>query len=163
MGYKFVQLLNSSSKSMKVDGSGTAKSFSYTTSQDGEKIVALTVTLKDEGTTDLNKFGAITALTNGVLVRRTIGGTTETIATIKDNSELSNVFSEYQHFGNSAVLSILGVVTAQGFGNSNNVFKGKLVFPKPLGLNNGDAVDMLVQDNLTNIDLLEAIVIMETP
>lgn len=147
-------LLLSNSKSMNVDGT-TPKTFIYTAPQ-ALAILGISCILKDEGNTSLNKFGAITALTNGILIQATIGGITSTIMTIKDNSDLCKIF-EVNQFGNSAALSILGIVTPEGFGASNNIFVGNTEFKNPftLILNQDDTIQAVVQDNLTNIDILE--------
>lgn len=145
------QLLNAGSKAMNVNG-GTPKTFSYSPGSGVVGITGLSCLLKDDGATDFNKFGAITALTNGVLLQWSINGSTQTIATVKDNSDLAHVFPHNQHFGNSATLSILSIVTPEGFGNSTNVFRGILQFRQVITLSGSDAINAIVQDNLTSID-----------
>lgn len=147
------QLLNAGSKAMNVNG-GTPKTFTYSPGSGAVALAGLSCLLKDDGSTDFTKFGAITALTNGVLLQWSIGGSTQTIATLKDNSDLTHTFASNQHFGNSATLSILSIITPQGFGNSTNVFRGVLIFDPPVILSNSDAVNAIVQDNLTSIDVL---------
>lgn len=147
------QLLNSGSKAMNVNG-GTPKTFGYSPGSGSIALLGLSCTLKDDGATDLTKFGAITALTNGILLQYSIGGSTQTLTTIKDNSDLTHTFYTYQHFGNSATLSILSIVTPQGFGNSTNVFRGVLLLQEPVILTDSDAINAIVQDNLTSIDVL---------
>lgn len=154
-------LLNAGSKTMNVNGSSVNKNFSFAATGYMEAI-SLSVILKDDGDTSLNKFGAITALTNGIVISTTQSATTRTIATVKDNMDLVNTFSDDQHFGNSATLSILGVVTPEGFGSSTNIFKGKIDFPKPIPLNNGDTIDSLIQDDLSGIINLAISVITES-
>lgn len=146
------QLLNSGSKAMNVNG-GTPKTFSYSPGSGSVALLGLSCLLKDDGSTDFTKFGAITALTNGVLIQYSIGGTTQTLATIKDNSDVTHSFHVNQHFGNSATLSILSIVTPQGFGNSTNVFRGVLVFGTPITLTGSDAINAIVQDNLSAVDV----------
>lgn len=158
---QYQQLLNSGSKAMNVNG-GSPVTFSYSPGTGTIRVTDIMVLLKDEGTNSFSNFGALAGLTNGVLIRWSIGGSTKTFATIKDNATLTNVFPDHQHFGSSAVLSILSVVTPVGFGNSNNVFKGKFHFPNAIDLTDSDAIQALVQDNLTNIDTLEMGVYIET-
>lgn len=147
------QLLNAGTKAMNVNG-GTPKTFSYSPGGVAiASVIALSCVLKDDGATDFTKFGAITALTNGVLLQWSIGGNTQTLTTIKDNSDLTHTFSYNQHFGNSATLSILSIVTPQGFGNSTNVFRGILKFLTPITLTGSDAINAIVQDNLSGIDV----------
>lgn len=154
------QLLNAGSKAMNVNG-GTPKTFSYSPGSGAVAIAGLSCLLKDDGATDFTKFGAITALTNGILLQWSIGGNTQTLATIKDNSDMTHAFPHNQHFGNSATLSILSIVTPQGFGNSTNVFRGVLKFDEPIILSGTDAINAIVQDNLTSIDVLNMAALVE--
>lgn len=146
------QLLNSGSKAMNVNG-GTPKTFSYSPGSGTVGLQGISCTLKDDGTTDLTKFGAITALSNGVLVQYSLSGNTYTVSTLIDNSDLCHTFPHHQHFGSSATLSILSVVTPEGFGNSTNIFRGILIFDNPIILDSSDAINAIVQDNLTSIDV----------
>lgn len=157
MVLQFNNLLNSGSKNMNVDGSSVNKVFSYSPGNgNSTQIIGLSCTLRDEGTTSLNKFGAITALTNGLLIQATVSGVTTTIATIKDNADLSNIF-HYNQYGNSSVLSLLGIVTPQGFGNSNNVFVGHfdIELKQSILLTDTDSISVTIQDNLSGIDTLQ--------
>lgn len=147
-------LLNAGSKSLNVNGSSSPKTFSFTASQD-TRISGLVCLLKDDGTTSLNKFGTLTALSNGVLIQVTIGGNITTLATIIDNADLCTTF-HYNQFGNSAILSILGISTPLGFGNSNNVFVGYWEFnERELILQNGDSISVYIQDDLRSIDTFQ--------
>lgn len=147
-------LLNGASKTMNVDGSGTPKVFSYSPGGSvSVELVGLTCVMQDEGTTSLNKFGALTALTNGVLIQVTINSVTTTITTIKDNADLCTRFHG-NHFGNSATLSLLGIVTPEGFGNSTNIFMGHAEFNENgrILLTGADSISVTVQDNLTGLN-----------
>lgn len=148
---------NAGSKSMAVNGSVTPVVFSYSPSATHvHAITELTVVLKDEGTTALTNFGALAALTNGIKIEVVQNSNSSTIATIKDNADLASRFT-FSQFGNGAVLSILGISTAQGFGNSTNVFIGSLQFPEPIVLDAtfSDMVKITVQDNLSAVDVLQ--------
>jgi len=146
--------LNSGSKNMNVDGSSVSKVFTYSPGSGSACITGLTCLLKDDGTSSFDKFGAISGLSNGILITTTISNNTRTITTIKDNADLCTRF-HYNQFGNSAVLSILSVATPEGFGNTNNVFVGYLDFPSPVILKDSDSIDITIRDNLTNIDFLQ--------
>lgn len=148
-------LLNAGSKIMNVNGSVTPQIFSYSPSGTTTvAILGMTCLFNDEGTTSLTKFGAITVLTNGLLVESVVDSTTSQITNIKDNSDLCTRFM-FNQFGNSAVLSVLSIVTPVGFGNTNNVFIGYLEFRQPLVLNgSSDSIKATVRDNLSGIDLL---------
>lgn len=148
-------LTNGGSKNLNVNGSLTPQTFTYSPGAGNIAIVTgLTCLLQDEGTTSFNKFGAITALTNGITVQITIGGVSTIWATIKDNADLCTRFNTNNQFGNSAVLSVLGIVTAQGFGGSNNVFAGIFRFPSEytVTLSDSDSISVTINDNLTAID-----------
>lgn len=146
-------LLNSTSKDMTIDGSSVSVVFSYSPVSGSVLINSLSCLLQDEGDTSLSKFGSLNSLTNGILIKATIGGQDFNLTVIKDNADLITRFSK-NHFGSSAVLSILGVVTPEGFGNSNNIFVGRMEFTRPLLLTNSDSISVVIRDNLSNIDLL---------
>lgn len=151
--YTIDNLLNSGSKSMNVNGSSVNKTFSFAPSTT-YYIYGLTCVFKDDGTTSLNKFGAGTALTHGIDIQVTIAGTTSLITTIKDNSDLCTRF-HWNQFGSGAVLSILGIVTPEGFGASNNIFIGYIDFINAISLNSGDLISTVIKDDLTGINVLE--------
>lgn len=147
-------LLNSSSKAMNVNGSVTPVSFSYSPESGVSAITGMTILFKDDGSTSFDKFGAIMALTNGITINTNISSAISTITTIKDNADLCTRF-HFNQFGNSAVLSLLSIVTPEGFGNSNNVFIGYMDFLDPIILFNTDSIYVTIQDNLTNIDFIQ--------
>jgi hypothetical protein len=148
------QLLNSGSKLLNVNGSVTPKTFTYTASASFELVTGIICVLKDEGSTTFGSFGALSALTNGVLLQATQSGNTRTIATIKDNADLCMMFSENQ-FGNGAVLSILSVVSPEGFGDTNNCFVGLFAPTNPIQLLSGDTITVTIQDNLSSVDVFQ--------
>lgn len=147
-------LLNAGAKNMNVNGSGTPQTFTYAPSVTIE-LSSLSVILQQSGTTPFNVFGALgSALTNGLLLQTSINGNTNTLATIKDNSDMCTRFA-FSQFGNGGVLSILSIVTPQGFGNTSNVFVGTLHFPDQVILVNGDTLTCVVQDNLSTVNFLQ--------
>lgn len=148
-------LLNGSSKLMNIDGSSTPKTFTYSPGG-GEyaEIRGLYILLKDDGSTTFDKFGAITALTNGLLIKCNTDSVDSTITLIKDNADLCTRFDR-SHFGSSAVLSILSIVTPEGFGGSTDVFVGYLQFDDPIVLFDTDSISAVVQDNLSAVDFLQ--------
>lgn len=154
----FKPLLNNGSKNLAVDGT-TPKTFSYV-AEGIEVVTGFVCILKDEGASDLSKFGGRNSLTNGILIQATQAlynqGSARTIASIKDSADLCKAFP-INHFGNGAVLSVLGVSTPQGFGGSNNTCMGFLDFHPchSIDLQSGDSVSVLIQDNLTGVDVFE--------
>lgn len=150
-------LKNSGSKNMNVDGGGTPKVFSYSPgSTSVVAITQLTIILKDDGTTSFTNFGAISGLANGILIEANVVSNNTTITNIKDNADLASRYT-FSQFGNSGVLSILGISTPQGFGSSNNVFVGSLKLAEPLVLDGSfsDSITATVRDNLSSIDILQ--------
>lgn len=139
---------------MNVNGAVTPKVFSFTAAETC-LLKSIRLTLKDEGSTTLAKFGAITALSNGLLIETTISASVTTYATILDNADLCSAFSDHQHFGSSATLSILSIVTPEGFGASTNVFKGNVNFDENILLSTNDSVTVTVRDDLSAIDVLQ--------
>ena len=148
-------LLNSGAKAMNVNGSVTPQTFSYSPGNGSTVAIAgITILFKDEGTTSFDKFGAITALTNGVVMQVTLSDNTTAMTTVKDNADLCTRFHANQ-FGSGAILSLLSIATPEGFGNSNNVFVGFMEFPNPIVLTNTDSISVIIQDNLSNIDFMQ--------
>lgn len=153
MIYSLNQLLNGVSKLMNVNGSVTPRVFTYTAESD-QLLTSLLCLLKDEGSTAFGNFGTLAALTNGVLIQIVQSGVTKTLGTAKDNADICMIFPKNQ-FGNGAVLSILSIVSPEGFGDTNNCFVGSLNFSKPITLLSGDSVTVTIQDNLTNVDVFQ--------
>lgn len=161
---KISNLLLNSSKSMSVDGSSIPQTFIYTAEQT-VAVLGISVILENNGTSTFKKFGSITALSNGINIRSTIASVDHNLITIKDNADLCTRFY-YNQFGSSAVLSVLGVSTPQGFGNTNDAFIGYMdlmASPDYFILNSGDSIQAIVQDNLTSVDLLEMAVKIGVP
>lgn len=159
-GYGLIPVIsnitNSGSKAMNVNGSSVNQTFSY--SPGGSLVVAINkiscILRQGAGdNTSFTNFAAISALTNGILVQCSINGSTSTIATIKDNSDLCHKF-HFNQFGNSSVLSILSIVTSEGFGNTSNAFIGTMELVQPLVLVGSDSISVLIQDNLSSVGLL---------
>lgn len=147
------QITLNGSKLLNVNGI-TPKIFTYTASNSIELVTSLICLLKDEGATTFGNFGSLSSLSNGVLIQTTQSGTTRTIATIKDNSDLCMVFPQNQ-FGNGAILSILSLATPEGFGDTNNCFVGSLELNHPIQLSNTDTITVTIQDNLSTIDVFQ--------
>lgn len=155
MAYSINNLLNSGSKNMNVNGASVNQVFTYSPGGSSSVVIeGITCLLRDEGTTSLSKFGAISSLTNGVLMEFNISGVTTALANIKDNADLCSSF-HWSYFGNGAVLSILAVTTPVGFLDSANVFIGHINFDNPVILTGSDSITVTIRDNISNIDLLQ--------
>lgn len=149
----------SSSKALNVNGSSVAVTFSYSPGNAVVHVTGLVCLFKDEGANDFSKFGALNALTNGILIKTTRGGQDKQLTIIKDNADMATRFPA-NHFGSSAVLSLLGITTPVGFGGSNNVFVGRLDFTRPLVLSNEDSISVVIRDNLSTIDLFNIVCVV---
>jgi hypothetical protein len=145
-------LLNGASSAMNVNGSVTNQTFSYTPPAGLISFIhGIQFFIFDNGTVDTNEFGQITALTNGLLVRATIDGVNRDIATIKNNIDITNFFPFETLVSN----------TGTGWLNQLDYYRGMMRFPIPLKLDQsaGDSVSIIVRDNLTGIDILNASVL----
>jgi hypothetical protein len=145
-------LKDGSSAGMSVDGSSVNKT--YKISPEAGKAIAirgLTVLLEDAGSTGFGSFGAIGALSNGLLIQTYVKGQVADVTIIKTNADLTTRFNR-SHFGSSAVGTLGG---AQGFGESNDAFIGYLEFPSTLILNEGDELRVVVRDDLRAIGFLQ--------
>lgn len=140
-------LKNAGSKLMNVNGSVTPKVFTYSPVSGSAALTKLAVMINSPGTASFTNFGAISALTNGVLIEVVIGGVTTQISNIKDNADLCVVFNPSQ-FGSSAA-NTLGIPI--GFGSSVAVFVGTLDFPEPMILTDSDQIQVTIRDNLSTI------------
>lgn len=146
-------LLSSGAKAMNVNGATTPVVFSYSPGSNVTVAVRkLVVVLDDPGGTAFNKFGTLTALTNGLLVSATVGGQTYNLMNIKDNADLV-VRCDRSHFGNSAS-DTLGA--AVGFGDSYDAFVGTILLDEPIVLTgSSESIQVTVRDNLTSIATLQ--------
>lgn len=143
-----VDLLNGSSKSMKVNGSVTPQEFSYSPGNGTVEILAIAVALADDAASDWTKFGALTGLTNGLLLEFVPDGSSATtLMVIKDNADMAVRFHKVS-FGPSLV-SALGALL--GFGGTQFNFIGLLELTSPLSLTGNDAIRATVRDNLAGL------------
>jgi len=147
-------LLNAGSPNMNVLGSaGSPVTFSLApTSGLIYYVESLAFFLNDSGTQDYDDFGAIpAALTNGVLIRVKSKGATYLIATLKTNIDVGLVFVRNK---------LTDSQTNSGFFNDNDYFLGELFFETPMILQNStaDQIEILIQDDLTAIDRIRALI-----
>lgn len=142
-----VNFLNSSSPNMAVNGSGTPVTFSIApTSSEIWYVQSVCLTLLDSGAMDYNKFGAITALTNGLIFEIKVDGSTTAVCNAQDNMQLMGNFHDSPFTVNSTA----------GFLSSSDVFMGQMIFEPPFVLKatDSDVLQFRVRDNLTAIDYL---------
>lgn len=148
--WKSQPLMNGSSHNMNVNGSVTPVNFSFTPGS-GEiwYVHAVSLVLNDNGTNGPNKFGALTALTNGVQMQVQSKGVTQDICNIKDNLDLAMCYFENR--------VAHGTV---GFFETADVFTGSLSFNPQMILQNStsDYIRIRIRDNLTGVDFMRACV-----
>lgn len=142
---------STASKSLNVDGSSVAKTFTYSPGEGNTSaLMSISCIIEDAGTTSLSNFGSISSLTNGLLIEFSISGNVYTFTNIKDNSDLCTRFKR-NHFGNSAISTLL---VPAGFGDSVDIFVGTLEMNSPIVLTGSDYIRMTVRDNLSNVNVL---------
>lgn len=142
------QFLNGSSKNMDVDGSVTPVDFSYSPTSGKIYIKQISFFIADNGITPPDKFGKITALTNGLVLEVQTKGNVYQICNIKDNADLVNIFSNEPLIPGSN----------SGFLDNNDSYSGNLLFDMPIVLDTSmsDYIKFIVQDDLSGIDFLQA-------
>lgn len=140
-------LSNAGSPVCSVNASlGTPTNFDWVVPASEEWFVdSIKVFLLDTGTTLPGNFGAISALTNGLMLQMKINGTVYTIDTIKSNFELALCFSNDKM-----------IPPTSGFLESADGWMGeiKMSVPVKLRASTGDFVRVSIRDNLTSIDFL---------
>ncbi len=150
--YEVKKLLNSSSKEMSVDGSSTSVVFSHSPS--GGNVIYVdkfTILLQDPGSMDVDDFGSIASLTNGVLVEYQSNGTSVEFANLQDNGDIATTFS---NFWGPPVGGESGI----GFTDANDTIIATYEFPNPIELDaaESDFFRITIRDNLTSIGFLQA-------
>lgn len=146
--YFFTKLLNSGSAIMSVDGSATPVYFTYApASNEVAYLECILFDIQDSGTTTYDKFGAITALTNGISILIKSKGTEYTFANFKNNETILMLFNDH------------GVITpTSGFIEQSDTYRGSVHFMQHIRLDGaqGDYIKFKINDNLTTIDHMDA-------
>ena len=131
---------------MAVDGSSTPQVFHVTLpSGIAVHVTRIIVHIEDNAAMDDGKFGALTALTNGVVVRvyRTATGKYETIMNAKTNGEWAQRVYDVSYADN-APAGTYGLRVRRSFGGEDKA--GTVILLEP-----GDAFQVIVQDDLTGL------------
>lgn len=158
---QYKPLLFGGSENMNINGL-TPKTFTYSPGEGVKvQVTSMVLALKDDGNTAFNRLGAIVAPANGILIYWSINGNIYNYCLLNDNADIVKCFPHNQHFGNSAILTILSIATPQGFGNSVNCYKGEVTFRNPIVLQNSDSINVVIQDDLSTIDGLQMGLIIE--
>lgn len=146
--YSVQYFTNGGSKEMDVDGSGPPVSFTLEGLVPGQRYYLQEVSLYIEDSTNMesDEFGALVALTNGVLMRSGSGPGIE-ITLLKDNQDIHHFFSVWQQ---SPVLK----------DNDQQHFMVRERFDNPIIIT--DEVEVLIQDDLTGLDFFRIAVKIST-
>lgn len=131
---------------MAVDGSTTPQIFHVTLSSSiAIHVTRIIVHIEDNSAMDDGKFGALSALTNGVVVRvyRVATGKYETIINAKTNGEWAQRAYDVSYADN-APSGTYGFRVRRAFGGEDKAGSAILLEP-------GDAFQVVVQDDLTDL------------
>jgi hypothetical protein len=140
-------LLNSSSKDMAVDGSTVNVEFS---SGPGTGVIwyinEIGLSIDDNGNNTPSTFGAISGLTNGVLIEQQISSTDYEFDNLVTNLDIIAGFTDHFLRGQS-----------NAYLNSANFFSGKVELRQAITLvgDDSDIIKALVRDDLTGLNILE--------
>lgn len=136
---------------LNIDGSSTAQTYNIVpnVSQVWD-VVSMIFAIEDEVIMDTAKFGGITALTNGVIVRKKQNGNYNNIFTIKTNGEfeLCNGVVNYQA---KAPSGVYGIISKHTFGGQENF--GVVI---RLDGSKGEELQIIIQDNLSALSSFRA-------
>ncbi len=134
---------DSDSYSMNVDGSSTPKVFTVAP-QSGYIWYCehLTFGIDDGGTCPPSNYGALSELTNGVLIELVRGTSEIQIANLRNNGDIALCFNHS-----------VGFFENGKFMATSNGFFGKLVFATCIALDgtNGDKFRVTIRDNLSSL------------
>lgn len=140
------------SRDLNVDGSTTPVTFQIRgagpTSELAINITRFMFSMECDTSLDLNKFGDLTALTNGLVLRRS-NGITRNIFNIKRNSDF--VILAYDLTMYDATHPIQAV---NGLA-SRYTFNGEDKHGTVLQLLPGDSLDLIVQDDLSDLEIFQ--------
>lgn len=137
-------VLNSGSSSLAVDGSTTPVVFTAgPPSGETWYITELGIVIEDSGNNTVDRYGALTALTNGTLIEQVVDSTAYTFSNLFNNIDIVESFTDHSFRG-----------VANAFLNSPNFFTGKVSLKEPVTLvgNNSDVIKVTVRDNVTGLD-----------
>jgi hypothetical protein len=140
------------SLNLNVDGSTTPVTFQIRGSGPGSNlsinITRLMFVMECDTRVDLNKFGDLSALINGLVLRRS-NGITRNIFNLKRNSDFVTLAYDLQMFDASN--------PAQGVNGiaSRNTYNGEDKRGTVLQLLPGDSLDLIVQDDLSGLELFQ--------
>jgi len=150
--YQIGDSVSAGSTNLNVDGSVTPQHFTIRAPDPGIPIVGditrIILIMETDLISEWNKFGDQTALTNGLVLRKT-DGTYQNIFNAKSNSELAAVMYDLD-FLDAARFGVYGVKGRLSFGGQNKI--GVVI-----RLEAGEDLELIVQDDLTGLTRLTVI------
>lgn len=139
---------------MSVDGSVTTQAFGIRASTAGDPlnksadIVRLIFKCTTATAVDLSKFGDITKLIKGIVLRKR-DGTYQNIFNIKDNGEIAGLMYDWTPFSaTNPQQGVDGFVSRLTFGGQNKIGVTIRIAPD-------EDLEVLIQDDLSGLTLLE--------
>lgn len=135
-------LLNGSASNMNVNGATVNQNFSYTADTTVKYLEYITFYISDNSNFDETDFGALTQLTNGLLITYRSKGQVKTFANLQNNVDIFTIFRED---GFSDVdTGLLG---------TSRLYTGSIKLQQRITLDpgQGDYVRATVRDNLTDL------------
>jgi len=138
-----------STRNLNIDGSGTTQIFSIRGSGENSTleidITRIMISLETDGPVDLDKFGDLTKLENGIVLRRT-NGDTRNIWNVKSNGEIANLCYDYDpHLATNPSQGQNGV-------NFRYSFAGQDKHGVAVRIGPGESLELLIQDDLTGLE-----------
>ena len=121
----------------KVSGPGTASPVEI-------DITRIMFQMECSSAIDLNKFGDLTALVNGIVLRR-INGVTNNIWNLKSNFDISLLAFDYKPFDASNPIQGINGISAR------STFSGQSKHGVAVRLKSGESLDIINQDNLEGL------------
>jgi len=133
-------------KELTVDGSGTPVLFNLPNSSDTEfHVTRIILHITDDVEMDDAKFGSLTELTRGVVLRQKFSdGTYNNIFNVKNNGEFGELAYDLS-YQDAVKHGTFGLHCRMTFGSAGK--HGTV-----LRIKNGEAMEILVQDDLTDLD-----------
>jgi len=134
-------------RNLAADGSTTPQIFSIEVgsgSSSSIDISRIMISMLTDSAPSLAKFGDLTKLTKGLVLRR-VNGDIRNIWNVKDNGELTNLTFDYD--------ALLATNPSQGQNGANfrNSFNGSDKHGTAIRLNPGDELQLIVQDDLSDL------------
>lgn len=140
-------------RNLNVDGSTTRQIFSVQVGPGATQSIDITrlmVSFTTDTTVDLSKFGDLTSLNNGLVLRRK-DGVIHNIWNIKNNGELANLCFDYSPYSST------NPNQGQDGAKFRYTFAGQDKHGVAVRLEPGDELQLLIQDDLTGLQQFRVI------